>query len=142
MLQCIDLFLLFYTNDFTFVYPEMTRWWFYYHQYSLENHCTRTTQSSRAGCSRRVYRIVYVAVKKGNILVNILLLEIFFANYSLMNPEFCPMNDNQDDCQYALRLWSVCTCGHSNLVFSNRFLPNNFYQTLAGVCIQVLSYER
>ena len=38
----------------------------------LENHCTRTAQSSRVGCSRRVHRIVYLAVKKGNVLVNIL----------------------------------------------------------------------
>ena len=29
----------------------------------------------------RVHSIVYLAVKKGNILVNILLLKIFFANY-------------------------------------------------------------
>ena len=30
---------------------------------TLENHCTRTTQSSRGGCSRRVHKIVYLAVK-------------------------------------------------------------------------------
>ena len=41
---------------------------------------TRAAQSSRVGCSRRVHRIVYLAVKKGNILVNILLLKIYFAN--------------------------------------------------------------
>ena len=38
---------------------------------SLENHCTRTVQSSRVGSSLRVNRIVYLAFKKGNILVNI-----------------------------------------------------------------------
>ena len=37
--------------------------------------CTRAAQSSRVGCSRRVHKIVYLAVKKGNILVNIFLLE-------------------------------------------------------------------
>ena len=36
---------------------------------TLENHCTRTAQSSRGGCSRRVHNLVYLAVKKGNILV-------------------------------------------------------------------------
>ena len=36
---------------------------------TLENHCTRTAQSSRGGCSRRVHKIVYIAVSKGNILV-------------------------------------------------------------------------
>ena len=43
---------------------------------TLENHCTRTAQSSRGGCSRRVHKIVYLAVKKGNILGNILFLKI------------------------------------------------------------------
>ena len=42
----------------------------------LEKHWTRTVQSSRVGCSRRVHRIVYVSVKKGNIMVNILLLKL------------------------------------------------------------------
>ena len=28
---------------------------------TLENHCTRTVQSSRGGCSRRVHKIVYLA---------------------------------------------------------------------------------
>ena len=37
--------------------------------YTLENHCTRTAQSSRGGCSRRVHKIVYTVVNKGNILV-------------------------------------------------------------------------
>ena len=36
---------------------------------TLENHCTRATQSSRGGCSRRVHKIEYLAVDKGNILV-------------------------------------------------------------------------
>ena len=48
---------------------------------TLENHCTRTAQSSRGGCSRRVHKIEYLAVKKGNILFNVLLLKIFIANY-------------------------------------------------------------
>ena len=47
----------------------------------LENHCTQTAQSSHGGCSRRVHKIVYLAVKKGNILVNILLQKIFIVNY-------------------------------------------------------------
>ena len=46
--------------------------------------CTRTAQSSRFGRNRRVHRILYLAVKKGNILVNILLLKILFANYCLL----------------------------------------------------------
>ena len=48
---------------------------------TLEHLCTRIAQSSRGGCSRRVHKIVYLAAKKGNILVNILLLKIFIANY-------------------------------------------------------------
>ena len=55
----------------------------------LENHCTRTTQSSCLGCSRRVHRIVYLAVEKGNILVNILLLKILIANYCQLYIELC-----------------------------------------------------
>ena len=31
----------------------------------LENYCIRTSQPLRVGCSRRVHRIVYLAVKKG-----------------------------------------------------------------------------
>ena len=30
------------------------------------DHCTRTAQSSRGGCSRRVHKKVYLAVKKGS----------------------------------------------------------------------------
>ena len=33
---------------------------------TLENHCTRTAQSSRGGCSRRVHKIEYLAVNKSN----------------------------------------------------------------------------
>ena len=47
---------------------------------TIENLCTPTAQSLPSGCSRQVHRIVDLAVKKGNILVNILLLKIFFAN--------------------------------------------------------------
>ena len=36
---------------------------------------------ARVGCSRRVHRIVYLVVKKGNILVIILLLKLFITNY-------------------------------------------------------------
>ena len=32
---------------------------------TLENHCTRTAQSSLGGCSRRVHKIEYLAVYKG-----------------------------------------------------------------------------
>ena len=35
--------------------------------YMLENLCSRTVQSSRGVCSRRVNKIVNLAVKKGNI---------------------------------------------------------------------------
>ena len=49
--------------------------------FTLENHCTRTAQSSRGGCSRQVHTIEYIAVEKGTILVKIYLLKIFIANY-------------------------------------------------------------
>ena len=54
-----------------------------------ENHCTRTAQSLRGGCSRRVRRKVYIAVKKGNVMVNILLLKNILLSdlcFSLINP--------------------------------------------------------
>ena len=63
---------------------------------TLENHCTRTAQSSRSGCSRRVHKIEYLAVKRGNILV------IFFTSenihrelLSLINPAvyFCGLSE-------------------------------------------------
>ena len=53
---------------------------------TLDNHCIRTVQSLRGGCSRRVHKIVYLAVKNDNILVNILLLKLFIANYCHINP--------------------------------------------------------
>ena len=43
--------------------------------------CARTEQQLRVGCSRRVHRIVHLAAKNGDILVDILLMKIFFANY-------------------------------------------------------------
>ena len=49
-------------------------------KHRLENLFTRTVQSVRVGCSRRVHKITYLIVKQGNILVNILLLRIFFAS--------------------------------------------------------------
>ena len=52
--------------------------WYYI---TLENHRTRTAQLSRGGCSRRVHKIKYLAVNKGNSLVNFLLLKILIANY-------------------------------------------------------------
>ena len=44
---------------------------------TLQNHCTRTALSSPGGCSPQVHKIEYLAVNKGNILVNFLLLKIF-----------------------------------------------------------------
>ena len=38
--------------------------------FKLENHCTRPAQSSHGGCSRRLHKLVYLAIKNGNILVN------------------------------------------------------------------------
>ena len=37
--------------------------------FTLENHCTRTAQSSRGVCSRLVHKIVYLTVKKGHIFI-------------------------------------------------------------------------
>ena len=51
---------------------------------TLENDCTRTAQSSLDGCSRREHTIVYLAVYKGNILVNFLLLNIHRELLSLI----------------------------------------------------------
>ena len=39
---------------------------------TLENHCARTAQSSRGSCSRRVHKMEYLTVNKGNILANVL----------------------------------------------------------------------
>ena len=67
---------------------------------TLENHCIRTAQSSRGGCSRRVYKIMYIAVKKGNIFVIFLLLKILIANYNHIHPavyllnNFCGLSDS------------------------------------------------
>ena len=56
----------------------------------LENHCTRTMQSSRGGCSQQVPKIVCLAVDKGNILVNFfLLLKIFIVNYYHLSIQLC-----------------------------------------------------
>ena len=54
--------------------------------YTLEKHCTRKAQSSCGGCNRRVHRIVYLAVKKGNILAILFTSEnIHRELLSLMN---------------------------------------------------------
>ena len=42
---------------------------------ALENLCTQKLQSSRGGCSRPVHKMVYLALYKGNILINILFLK-------------------------------------------------------------------
>ena len=53
----------------------------------LENHCTQTVQSSCGGCSRRVHKIVYLAVKKDNIFGQFFTSEnIHRELLSLINP--------------------------------------------------------
>ena len=60
---------------------------------ALENHCTRTVQSSRGGCSRRVHKIEYLAVNKGNILVISFTSEnIHRELLSLVNPAVYLLN--------------------------------------------------
>ena len=46
-----------------------------YQRFTLENHCTRTAQSSHGGCSPWGHRPVHLAVNKGNILVIFVLLK-------------------------------------------------------------------
>ena len=50
--------------------------------YTLEKHFTQIVQSSlHAGCSRRVHRIVYLAVKKGNrLLVSLINPAVYLLN--------------------------------------------------------------
>ena len=45
----------------------------------------------------------------------------------------CPMNDNQDGCQNGRHLWSVCTCGHINLVIFQMSYMDYFDQTLSNM---------
>ena len=40
-------------------------------------------------CSQGVHKIVYLAVKKGNILVNLLLMKIFIANSYHLSIQLC-----------------------------------------------------
>ena len=49
--------------------------------FTLEKYCTRTAQSSRVGCSRRVHIIVYLAVKKGECFGQYFTSENIMANY-------------------------------------------------------------
>ena len=56
---------------------------------TIENHCTRTAQSFRGGCSRRVHKIMNLVAKKANILINILLLKIFIRNYCHLHIQLC-----------------------------------------------------
>ena len=60
----------------------------------LENHWTRTAQSPRVGCSREEtkYILVYLAVKKANLFVNILLLILFLADYCHIYPAVYLLN--------------------------------------------------
>ena len=51
------------------------------HHTTLDSHCTRAAQLLHGGCSQQVHKIVYLAVKKGFILVKILPLKIFILIY-------------------------------------------------------------
>ena len=54
---------------------------------SLENHCTRTAQSSLGSCSRRVHKIVCLADDKAYIMVMLLTSEnIHRKLLSLIDP--------------------------------------------------------
>ena len=57
-------------------------------------HCIRTAQSSRVGSNLRVHRIVYLVVKRGNILVNVVVLKIIYFRLllSLINPAVYLLN--------------------------------------------------
>ena len=50
------------------------------------------SDSSRGGCSRRVHKILNPAVKRGNILVNFLLMNFFCKLLSLINPAVYLLN--------------------------------------------------
>ena len=71
----------------------------YFFSFTLENLCTRTAQSSRGGHSRRVekWRVyVHLAVEKGNKILNILLLRVFFCwLLSLIYPALCLHNNTR-----------------------------------------------
>ena len=59
------------------------------------NHARKSLYSKSAvigGCGRLVDKILYLAVSKGNILVNFLLLKIFIANYYQINPAVYLLN--------------------------------------------------
>ena len=51
-----------------------------YYMYTLENHYTRTAQSSRVGFRRRGHKNSVSNCKEGSIFVNVLLLKTFFAD--------------------------------------------------------------
>ena len=63
----------------------------------LENHCTHTVQSSHGGCSQRVHKIGYIAVKKGKYFtsVNIQpeLLSLIIPAVYLPNNFLCGLSD-------------------------------------------------
>ena len=65
----------------------------------------RTEQPLRVGCSRRVHRIVRLAVKKVNLLLNILLLKIFFANYC--HKKCSCVSAYQDLCELSVSRYSA-----------------------------------
>ena len=65
---------------------------FFWPIFTLKNLHTGTVQSLCGGCSRRVHKIVYLAVKKGNILASTLRLKIFFTNYCHINPAMYLLN--------------------------------------------------
>ena len=52
---------------------------------ALENHCIKTVKSSPVGCSQRGV-LVYLAVNKGKVFVNILLLKMICAYYCHIYP--------------------------------------------------------
>ena len=67
---------------------------------TLENHCTQTVQSLRAGCSRQGHKIVYLAVKKGNILPI-----FYFWKHNLLIRVFWP-SDHVVDCNILI-FWTL-----------------------------------
>ena len=77
--------------------------------FTLENHCTRTVQSSRGGCSRRVHKIEYL-------IVNIEKVWSFFFTSENIHSEILSLI-NPD--VYLLNIF----CGLSDKRYSARVMP-------------------
>ena len=103
---------------------------------TLENHCTQTAQSSCGGCSRQVHKIVYQAVKKGIILVNI--FSFSYCTHSSIYRVFWP-SGLVVDCNILI-LFKHLTNGPEHPIYRTMCTVWKAWITFKMLCAQIKNF--